>query len=142
MSVVPVKLLEWTPEFSVHVPQIDREHQGLFAAINRLHEAMLSGKGVDILGSLLVELNRYVSDHFAHEEALMTASHYPGLQAHIQQHDALHRRARTLADRFHRGEVTMTIELTLFLSEWIQKHTMTTDRRFGEHLNASGQVPE
>ena len=64
----------------------------------------------------------------------MAASHYPGRQAHIQQHDALHRRAKTLIERFDRGEVTMTIELTLFLSEWIRKHTMTTDRRFGEYL--------
>jgi hemerythrin-like metal-binding protein len=133
---VAAKFLEWTPQYAVHVAQIDLEHQSLFAMINGLHEAMLRGRGVEALGRLLEELNLYVATHFAHEETLMADSGYPGLQAHIQQHEALHRRAKLLVERFDRGEVTMTIELTLFLSEWIRQHTITADRRFGEFLNA------
>ena len=34
MLVAPVKILEWTPDYSVHVSEIDREHQTLFSVIN------------------------------------------------------------------------------------------------------------
>jgi hemerythrin-like metal-binding protein len=142
MLTTPVKILEWTPEYAVHVGEIDREHQSLFAAINHLHEAMLAGHGADILGTLLADLDRYVQTHFAHEEQLMVDSRYPGLQAHVQQHEALQRRAKTLLTRFEHGEVTMTIELTLLLSEWLRQHTMTTDRRLGEYLIESGHIRE
>jgi hemerythrin len=130
-----VKILEWTPEYAVQVAEIDREHQVWFDVVNRLHAAMLAGKGVEILGVLLAETTRYTSDHFAHEEQLMAAVDYPELRAHVQQHDGLRRQAREFRKRFERGEVTMTIELTLFLSAWIKQHTMTTDRQLGRYLS-------
>jgi hemerythrin len=40
-----VNILEWTPEYTVRVPEIDREHQVLFGVVNGLYEAMLNGKG-------------------------------------------------------------------------------------------------
>jgi len=132
-----LKLIEWTTDYAVNIPEIDGEHQNLFAMINRLHEALLNGQGTQLLSALLTELTQYVQEHFSHEETLMVASHYPALEAHLQQHRALQRKVRTLVERLARGEVTMTIELTLFLSEWIRKHTMTTDRRFGDFLNAA-----
>ena len=131
-------LLEWSPQYAVDVPEIDREHRSLFDAINRLHGAMLEGQSAPILRRLLGELNEYAVNHFAHEEALMKASGYPGIEAHIQQHDALHRRARVLLERYERGELTMSIELTLFLAEWLRKHTMTVDVRLAEYLRERG----
>ena len=141
MSAVRLKVLEWTPEYSVHVEEIDREHQTWFGAVNRLHEAMLAGKGKDTLGTLLAEMTQYTFDHFVHEEKLMAAIHYPDQWAHVQQHVELRCKAGAFKERFERGEATMTIELTLFLSDWIKQHTMTTDRRLGEFLVANRSSP-
>jgi len=130
----PAKFLEWASEYSVLVREIDAEHQCLFAMIDGLHEAMLTERDLNRLGGLLQELNHYVASHFAHEEALMAACGYPGREAHMQQHDALHRRSKTLAERFDRGEVSTTTELTLLLSEWLRNHILAADQRFGEYL--------
>lgn len=134
MSAPPVKILEWTAEYSVHVPEIDREHQAWFTVINRLHEAMLAGAGSRILATLLADMMQYTLLHFASEEKLMAAIHYAGRRAHLRQHDGLRRRAKAFAERFERGEATLTIELTLFLSEWIKHHTLTTDRQLGDAI--------
>ena len=134
ISALPVKILEWTPEYSVHAPEIDREHQTLFTLINRLHKAMLAGEGTKLLAPLLAEMLQYTLLHFAHEENLMASIRYAGLRAHVQQHDALRGRVKAFADRFERGEVTITIELTLFLSEWIKHHILTTDRQLGDAI--------
>src|SRR5208283_6005332 len=105
MSTVAARLLEWTPEYSVHVPGIDREHRKFFGILNRLHRAMLEGKGKEILETLLAEVTDYAGYHFAHEKEWMTAVHYPGLREHVQEHDELRRTAQTFRERFERGEV-------------------------------------
>jgi hemerythrin len=129
-----VKIIEWTPEYSVHVAEIDREHQTFFSAINRLHEAMLAGKGTAILEPLLSELSRYTHYHFAHEESLMANLHYPDAPSHIEKHEALRCKVAAFVERFRRGEATMTIELTIFLTEWLKQHIVTTDRQFGAYI--------
>ena len=112
MSAIPVKILEWTPEYSVHVPEIDREHQTWFSVTNRLHEAMLAGEGTRILATLLAEMTQYTLYHFANEEKLMATVQYAGLRAHVRQHDDLRRRANAFGERFERGEATITIGRT------------------------------
>ena len=59
----------------MHVEEIDREHQTWFGAVNRIHEAMLAGKGKDTLGTLLAEMTQYTFDHFAHEVGRQGISH-------------------------------------------------------------------
>ncbi len=136
MLTTPVKILEWTPQYSVHVVTIDQEHQMWFELVDGLHQAMLVGKGSEILATLLAQMTQYTSYHFAHEEELMAAAGYPQMQAHVQQHDELRETTRRFVARFELGEIGMTIELTLFLSQWIKQHTLTTDRRMGEYLSA------
>ena len=134
MLVAPVKILEWTPDYSVHVSEIDREHQTLFSVINRLHEAMLGGEGKSILATLLSELTQYTLHHLTNEERAMAAIEYPRLRAHALEHDELRRGIRAFGERLARGEATITIELTLFLSEWIKRHVLTTDLELGDAI--------
>jgi len=142
---VPVKMLEWTPEYSLHVPAIDREHRLVFDFVNRLHQAMLDGKGKDILKPLFGEVVQYAASHFVHEEKLMADIHYPGILEHAQQHSALAGKVQEFVGRYERGEATLTIELTLFLADWVKRHVMTTDQRLGEFIGtlapAAGEAP-
>jgi len=82
MSTAPSNIMEWTPEYSVHDAEIDREHQFLFGIVNRLHVAMLAGQGAETLGTLLAELAKYTIYHFANEEKTMVTAHYPEMFAH------------------------------------------------------------
>ena len=134
MSVEPTKILEWTPEYTVHVPEIDREHQLLFGLVSRLHEAMLAGQGTKILGTFFAELMKFTRSHFASEEKIMASMRYPEMLAHIQQHDQIRRRMAEVEARFERGETAITIELMLVISDWLRNHTMVTDRRLGDYI--------
>ena len=87
-----------------------------------------------ILGTLLAELTKFTKNHFANEEKLMATVHYPEMLAHIQQHEDLWRRVSEVEARFERGETAITIEVMLFLSDWIRNHEMVMDRRFGDYL--------
>ena len=134
MSVIPVKILEWSPEFAVHVPKIDREHETWFGIVNRLHESMLAGAGAELLETGFAQTMQFAFDHFAHEEALMARVRYPHLQAHVRQHDELRRQAGLFAERFKRGEATMTIEMMLFLAASLKQQIMTADLSLAGYL--------
>ena len=131
----------WEPDYAVGVEEIDREHQWLFALAEGMHQAMLSGKGRDALQALLTELVDYTASHFSHEEGLMERSGYPDLRGHRRQHEDLRARVREMQDRASSGEETMTIEVMQFFIAWLKQHTSTSDRRIGEHLKATGQLP-
>jgi hemerythrin-like metal-binding protein len=126
--------MEWTPEYTAHNAEIDREHQFEFGLVNSFHEAMLAGHGKQILKTLLADCSQYAISHFAHEEKLMADVHYPEMLEHIQMHDELRRRLREMEEYVERGETVITIELMLFLRDWIKNHTMVTDRRLGDYI--------
>ena len=58
-------LVEWDPaKHSVNIQEIDRQHQKLFGCLNDLYDAMIQGKGREVIGNVLVSLERSsVSNH-------------------------------------------------------------------------------
>jgi hemerythrin-like metal-binding protein len=141
MSTTPLNIPEWSPEDAVGVPEIDREHEMAFDTLHRLHAAMLVGKGREFVRAVFPETVQVALDHFAHEEELMAAVQYPELRAHAAQHDEARRNVGAFAERFASGEITMTIELTLFVAEWLKQHFRIYDRRLAEYLKAHGSAP-
>src|ERR1017187_6858451 len=119
--------IAWTTDYTVGVRQIDEEHQRLFALAERMHRAMLDGEGKAFLEDLLSGLVAYAGDHFKHEEQLMERIRFPGYREHRQQHEDLRGKVRAMQDRSAAGEATMTIEIMLFLMNWLKGHTMASD---------------
>ena len=126
-------MIQWLPEYAVGVQQVDREHEGLFSLAGRMHQAMLAGEGKQVLEGLLGELVRYTFYHFEHEEQFMKKIGYSGFEEHCKQHDGLRTRVRAMQTRAAAGERTMTIEVMLFLMDWLKTHILTSDRRIAEY---------
>ena len=129
-------MFQWRQQYAVNVEEIDHEHQGLFAAAERMHQAMLAGLGKQVLQDLLAKLVSYTCVHFAHEEQLMERVGYPGLNEHRAQHLDLRSRLELLRKRAAAGEVTMTIEVAQFLIEWLKQHTATSDLRIAGYVTS------
>ena len=79
-------LIDWKPNLSVNIEQIDGEHKKLVDMINGLHDAMKSGKSKERLGWLLNELVGYAGVHFGTEETLMDRYAYPSTLLHKLEH--------------------------------------------------------
>jgi hemerythrin-like metal-binding protein len=95
---------------------------------------MLAGRGAGILRTLLADFTLYAVSHFANEEKLMVVVHYPEMLKHIQKHEILRHRLREIEELYERGETAITIELMLFLSDWLKDHTKVADRRLGGYV--------
>ena len=131
--------LNWGPHLSVGVAAFDREHQGLIAIINELHDKMQAGQGKDVLAGLLKRLIDYTINHFEHEELELKNHAYPQLRDHQAQHAALRQKVREFHNRLTIGyNGLIAVEMLRFLKSWLETHIQQEDRAYGRYLNGEG----
>ncbi len=131
-------LMTFGQDYSVGVETVDSQHKGLFDIVNELHGAMLKGQAQKLTGPLLNKLVSYTLTHFATEEEMMTATQYPGLEAHKAEHVNLVKQVAEYVERHERGEVTLNLHLLNFLRDWLANHILKVDKEFGPWLNEHG----
>jgi hemerythrin-like metal-binding protein len=122
-------IMQWDQKLSVGVARFDDEH------VNRLHEAMCSGKGRSVTGATLSELVAYVASHFAAEEAAMAKAGYAALAEHKQEHGKLTAQVREFQERFESGDATINVSLLNFLRDWLVNHILKTDALYASALS-------
>ena len=127
-------LFDWSDEYSLEHPQIDREHQALFALAGQLHSAMLEGSGNAVMGDLLARLINYTQVHFSHEEALMRRHHYTSMDAHVAEHRKLTSQVLELQQKYAAGRLTITMDTMQFLRSWLQHHILKSDQAVARHI--------
>ena len=128
--------ITWSERLSVHVPEIDVQHQNLIALINELHEAMNLGKGAEVLRDILGGLLAYTRIHFATEEQLMREHTYAGHDEHKAAHDAFTEHVNATLAIWTRGQAIVTLQLAYYLRDWLANHIQGMDKRLGDYLSA------
>ena len=128
--------LTWSDKYSVNIREIDQQHQKLFKMINDLDAAMREGRGKQVLGKILNDLIQYTASHFATEEGLMQKHGYPEYEEHKAKHEKMTQKVLDIQREYEAGKATITLDVMKFLQDWLDKHIMGTDRRYGPFLNA------
>ena len=131
-------LATWTEAFSVGVPSIDREHQGLFEAMNTLHTDLRAGHSTASLAATLAALKDYSKIHLAGEEDLLRANGYPGLEQHAKMHEVFRARIGELDQQFTSGNTALCLSTLAFLSSWFSQHVMGVDMLYKPFLTEKG----
>ena len=131
-------LMTWSDALSTGVRAMDDQHKGLVNTLNELHAAMLVGNNKAATGQLLDRLVKYTHDHFAAEEALLTRTKFPRLSAHLTKHKDLTSQVEQFVARYQRGELSLNIDLLMFLRDWLSTHIQKEDKEYGPWLNQNG----
>lgn len=131
-------LLVWQERYSVGIREIDTQHKQLIAMINELNEAMLAGKGKDALLPVLNKLAGYCASHFAVEEKHFDIHAYPEASDHKEKHRKMTAKVKALIADVQSGKSTISIDVMNFLKNWLDKHIMETDKKYGPYLNSKG----
>jgi hemerythrin len=122
----------------VNVVEIDKQHQKLIGMINDLHDAMLQGKGKDILGKTVNGLISYTGSHFKTEERYFDQFGYPEANNHKKEHSDFITKVSEFKNGFEKGKLGLTIEIMNFLSDWLRNHINGIDKKYGPFFNAKG----
>ncbi len=131
-------LMTWKDEYSVKVAEFDEHHKQLIALINNLDDAMRLGKGKEVLGDILRKLISYTRFHFTAEQKIMKQLDYPGYVDHQDKHDKMTAKVVALQNDCDAGKASLTIEVSKFLNDWLNKHIKETDKKYSEYLNGKG----
>ena len=131
-------LIEFTPDFFIHVAEIDAQHREL---INRLNDVgALMGRSPaaskEETEKTLEFLSSYVIKHFSDEEALQRKIGYPLYKEHLQDHQYYLREVDKLKEEYKKNGYSTQFEFQLNKSIilWILEHIMTADRNIGTYI--------
>jgi hemerythrin len=130
--------LTWDDRYSVQVRELDEQHQKLITLVQTLNNAMREGRGKQELNKIFADLVAYTASHFASEERLMKMHGYPDYQAHHEIHAKMTNKALSLQKEFQAGKAGISLDTMNFLEDWVTKHIMGTDKKYGPFLNAQG----
>jgi hemerythrin len=133
-----VSLLNWSDSYSVNVRELDTQHKKLIELINELHDGMKLGKGKEASGKVLNELVTYTGFHFKSEEKLFEKYGFPETIKHKRQHDDLVEQVMTFKKSFDEGHGVVTVDLMVFLKNWLTNHILNTDKNYSQFLNSKG----
>jgi hemerythrin len=131
-------LIDWKPEFSVGIDDVDHEHQELIALINEVYEA-LQRKGVtkEQVAEGLGEIHAKIAAHFALEEHIMEQAGYDRLTEHKADHDLLLDDIVAIIERYQADAYfKYEAELSAHLRDWFTVHFRTHDARLHSLFDA------
>ncbi len=128
--------IQWSNDFLVGNPTIDRQHKELFRAFSEVVDACRLGQGKTKIEELLDFLEVYVIFHFDAEEALMKQSNYPGLEAHRNAHASFIGQLKDLKTMFKSDGASMELLITTneTVLRWLIEHIRKTDTALGAYL--------
>lgn len=131
-------LFEWNDSYSVKVAVCDAQHKRLFDIINKLGEAMRTGKGQEVLGKTVSELLSYTRTHFQQEEAMMKQANFPQLTTHQAMHRKFVGDVEKLDRDLREGRTANSVQVLELLRDWLLNHIVKVDKTYSECLNAAG----
>lgn len=131
-------LIQWSPELSIGIEEIDSQHKVLVDILNHLHAAIVHHQGSLEVTHVLDELVDYTRIHFAVEECLLRMLDYPDYEEHKAKHEKLIEQIRHFRQRLIDEGRASTFELLHFLKQWLTVHIMESDREYVGHMLARG----
>jgi hemerythrin len=132
----------WEEKYSLHIAEIDRQHQKLFALFNELYEAMQQGHANEVIDKVLTSVVDYTAYHFSFEEKLLHEAGYKDQAAHRAEHAKLTVQAKALAQKLResRNDTTVAIATLKFLGDWLTRHILVSDKSYAPYLIGRGMA--
>ena len=91
---------------------------------------------------LIANLGQITFSHFALEEGMMAATHYPGLFLHRLEHQWLYEQTKALEARCRRARIKADDTPVIFLDHVHIDHMRLGDLKFGLWLNGTALPPQ
>lgn len=131
-------MVKWTPEYSVHVKEIDEQHNVIVAVTNELSELVKKGSPRSLVGTVIRKLLSFAQYHFATEEKYFALFEYEFTREHVDEHNTMLNRL----DQFEREHFEMgkdvTADLVNFTMLWLTDHILRHDKKYVDCFQKHG----
>ena len=138
MEALQEVLFPWIEKYHVGIAFADVQHKQFVDIINRLHDALLDGKGKLVIGKTLDELIRYTNAHFAAEEKVLQSCGCPDFLAHHSEHECFAYAVLKFYQELMSNDMDMTGHSMDFLKDWQREEILAVDMKFARFLKGKG----
>ena len=125
-------LMEWNAGLVLGVASMDKEHQDLVAAMNRVHDLATQKADKRTVDVALLHLVQLTKKHFADEEQHMERIGFEGRRIHARIHEDLLEKVGTHYAAFQAGDGTVPQAFFDFLVHWLRAHILGIDRKYAQ----------
>lgn len=129
----------WKEKYKIGVPQIDTQHEELFARVTVFVETLRSDKEwaekVSSVNDTLEFMKDYVVTHFRDEEAYQEEIGYPGLAEHKKTHSDMVAYVAAISEQYEKEgykEITMQ-QFAGKLVTWLVNHVVADDQKIADY---------
>lgn len=125
----------WNPAYSVGNTILDDQHKKLLGVCYALTECsqMQGSAKISRFHELLDELARYVREHFATEEKILTRYGYQGLEEQKAEHLAYEEKLVGIIADAAFGKYDIQ-ETACLMSDWWTRHILESDMKYKGHI--------
>lgn len=126
----------WTDQLMLGVGAMDDEHKVLVSKINKLVALLDSERGKKsspLVLEAFLELARYTTEHFAHEEKFMESMDYAQVNSHKKIHEKLLLQVSRYGEEIKMGTLDEH-KLVSFLRNWLISHIMGVDMQYASEF--------
>jgi hemerythrin len=131
-------LIIWTDLLSVKVPEIDMQHKKLVGILNKLYDAVTTGKSKDVIGEILISLISHTLIHFKTEEIYFDLYSFPEKETHKAEHKKFIETVTKLKTDYDSGKATISFGVINLLRDWLIKHISGEDKKYAKYFNDHG----
>lgn len=128
----------WDELYETGVPAIDEQHKNLVSLANRMLDVLTKKRGKDEVLYVITQMIQYAEVHFRTEEEFMIKAGYPDLEEHILLHEGFKRKITEFEQKFETHDLSLTTELTIFLTTWVTDHFTMVDQKYVPDLKRAG----
>ena len=130
-------LITWNNDLALNISEIDDQHKQLVNIINELFDAMMDGRGFEIINDILNKLLEYTDYHFATEEKYFDQFQYIESEKHKEEHRYYVEQVNEFKKAFDEGKTiregsdnVLSIDLWKLLERWLNDHLKNSDKNY------------
>lgn len=135
-------IIVWNDNMSVGHSGLDFDHRRLMDIINRL--GLVDDRcSRQVIEFILDDLVSYADFHFRHEESVMAARSYPGIEKHVAEHQQFCKKIETVRWEYFQGLCNKPRQTILdFLGNWLRHHILIEDMQYRPWLQEVREHPQ
>ncbi|PKL91094.1 MAG: hypothetical protein CVV21_09895 [Candidatus Goldiibacteriota bacterium HGW-Goldbacteria-1] len=128
--------VEWKPEMSVGIGEVDVQHRKIIGKLKELSDALEKKEEPETAAGILKFLAVYIEEHFRTEEMFMLKYIYPDFKEHQEKHLGFLKRITLLYDELSTGSIKGDdiYNESIAVYNWFVLHIENTDKKMGAFL--------
>lgn len=134
----------WKEKYKIGVPEIDRQHEELFARVSTFMQTLRSDKPweekVAKVNETLEFMKDYVVTHFQDEEAYQAEIGYPYLEKHREVHNNMVAYVGAVSEEYEKEgfKEDLMQQFGGKLLAWLINHVVAEDQKIAEYARSKG----